>query len=509
MLQPKQASNRIILNTGAQYIRSIINIVVSLYSARLILNALGVSDFGIYSLIAGVVSLLSFLSNSLVVTTQRFISFHQTRSSSNTLTKVFANSLLIHFVLACVVLGILETVGPFLFNGFLNISSDRIYAAREVYQCVVVMVVITLISSPFRALLIAHENIVYTSIVEVVNCLLKLAIALWLTFYGEEKLILYSKLLLGLSIFEMLAFAVYDMYHYQECRAPKRSYVDFEIIKSVFGFAGWTLWSQLCIVGRVQGVAIVVNKFFGTAVNASYGIGMQVNGAVSFVSASISNAFSPQIVKAAGEQDYNKMFQLATLSCKYSFLLESLVVIPLFIFCPIVLNVWLGEVPEDAVLFCRMILLTSLVDLLTMGLGTANQAIGDIKSYSLSINSLKLMTIPILIVFFLGGYSLKVAMWVYPTIELMVALIRLPFLKSNIGLDVSRFVKDVFFAVSIPIFGLIFIDVLQLLWIDVFWKLLVSIAISTILYSTLIYFFSFTEGEKKKVKSFILKLRTL
>lgn len=421
------ASTRIIINTAAQYIRSVINIVVSLYSARLILNALGVEDYGIYSLVAGIVTLLSFLSNSLVVTTQRFISFHQTKSSKDELKLVFSNSLMIHIILAISVITILQIIGPFLFDGFLNIDPERIFAAKLVYQFVIVMVIITLLMSPFKALLVSHENIVYTSAIEVCACFIKLGIAIFLTYYGHEKLILYAALMTLISLFEMISFIWYDFRYYQECILPSKYHIRRKIIKSIFGFAGWTLWSQGCIIGRVQGVAIVLNKFFGAVINAAYGIGLQVNGAVSFVAASISNAFNPQIMKAAGEGDNEKMFVLAFKSCKYSFLLETIVVVPLFVFCPIVLRLWLGNVPEYAVIFCRIIVLTTLVDLITNGLGSAIQALGNIRQYSLILNTLKLSTIPILIGLLIYGVDVTIAIWIYPFIELSVSILRLPF----------------------------------------------------------------------------------
>lgn len=505
MREPQGASNRILLNTGAQYARSVINIFVSLYSARLILNALGVNDYGIYSLIAGVVSLLSFLSASLVITTQRFISFHQGKGNAEKLRIIFSNSLYIHFGLSIIVILLLEALSPFLFGGFLNISPDRLGAAKIVYQCVVGMVTISLLSSPFKALLISHENIVYTSITEIFSCFIKLGIAIWLTYFGNEKLILYASLLMIISIFEALSYIIYDFIHYPECSIPKRKHIDKTVIRSMFGFAGWTLWSQGCIIGRVQGVSIVVNKFFGTVINAAYGIGMQVNGAISFISASISNAFSPQIVKAAGCDDRQHMFHLATLSCKYSFLLSAAVVVPLFVFCPLVLHLWLGVVPEYATLFCRIILLSTLVDLSTMGLGTANQALGNIRNYSIYLNSLKLLTIPIIICGLLLKIDLKYVMWTYPLLELTVAMIRLPFLKASIGLDVTRFVKSALIPISIPTLVICVMYHYESFIVDNFFKLVISVIITTLCYLSVIYLFSMSKAERDKIRKLLLK----
>lgn len=506
-MKQRAASTRIIINTAAQYSRSVINIVVSLYSARLILNALGVNDYGIYSLVAGIVTLLSFLSNSLVITTQRFISFHQTKSTQEQLKHVFTNSLFIHIVIAIVVVTILEAIGPFLFDGFLNIAPERIQAASTVYHFVIIMVITTLLMSPFRALLVSHENIVFTSFIEVCASFIKLGIALWLTYHGNEKLILYAALLTIITLFEMAAYMAYDFIHYPECSLPQRKHFDKTIVKSIFGFAGWTLWSQGCTIGRVQGISIVINKFFGTVVNAAYGIGMQVNGAISFVSSSITNAFNPQIMKAAGAGDHSKMIKLASLSCKYSFLLEAAVVVPLFIFCPIILNIWLEQVPDYAIMFCRVILVTSLVDLTTIGLGSVNQALGNIKRYSLYLNSIKLFTIPIIIILLLYGVNLNFAMWTYPAIELFVAILRIPFMKKQTGLNIAQFCRNVFYCIPLPFILCLICYYFEIRYINGPFDIVLSVLVTTIIYFISIYYFALNKDEKLRVNNLLKSIK--
>lgn len=502
MFQSRSASTRIILNTGAQYARAIINIIVGLYSARLILAALGVKDFGIYTLVASVISLLSFLGNSLAVTTQRFISFNQTSSVTEFKRKqIFSNSLIIHLAIASILILILEIVGLFIFDGFLNIAEERIHSAKIVYQCVIVMVICMLISSPFKALLIAYENIIFISIVEVISCLLKLGIAVYITYYGQDKLIIYSTLLMCISIVEFVIYAIFDRLNYIECVSITRQFLSGDILRSLLGFAWWTIWSQICIIGRLQGVAIILNRFFGTVVNAAYGISLQVNGVICFVSTSLNNAYSPQIMKAAGENSPSIMFNLVKKYCKFSFLLQSIIIVPLFFFCPIVLDIWLEKVPKYSVFLCRMIILTSLVDLLTFGLNTGIQAVGKIKYYSLTLNSLKLMTIPIIIILLLSGVKLEIAIATYPLIEFITAILRIPFAHSILKLDVKSFIKDVFGREFSPFIIICLLYYFSYSFISTFLEVIAVSALLSVAYLILIYIFALSAEEKLFLKA--------
>ena len=209
------SSNRILVNTLAQYVRTIINMVLSLYSSRLVLNILGVDDYGVYSLVAGVVSMLSFLTNSLVGSTQRFLSVSQGKDDLARLKEVFNNSLFLHIGLGSIVAIILFALTPFIFDGFLNIPTASIDAARDLYLLVVLMVTISFIASPYRALLVSHENIVYTSIIDVVDGILKVALVLLLPYVPMNKLLAYGLIMLIIQLFNLLAFLIYSHAMYE------------------------------------------------------------------------------------------------------------------------------------------------------------------------------------------------------------------------------------------------------------------------------------------------------
>lgn len=257
-----QASNRIIANTLAQYIRTILNVLLSLYSARLVLDYLGVEDYGIYTLVAGVVSLLSFLTNSLISSTQRFLSYNQGKGDLENMKGVFSNSLLLHIILGLLIALVLESFTSFLFSGFLNIPVGREKVAEFIYQLVVVMVYISFMSAPYRALLTSRENIVYISVIDVTDGILKVVLVLLLPFLKMDNLMVYGCIMFFISCFNLLSFSIYAHLHYEECILPKLRYFSWDYVKRLFSFTGWVTYSALCITFRTQGLAIVLNKIF-------------------------------------------------------------------------------------------------------------------------------------------------------------------------------------------------------------------------------------------------------
>ena len=445
------ASKRIVINTLAQHLRSIANICLSLYSTRLVLQALGQSDFGIFSLVGGVVAMLGFITNAMVVATQRHLSFHHGKGNMGEVRRIFANSLFLHISIGVSLAAIILIIEPLLFNGFLKIEPTRIEEASVVYKLMVASLFLTFMAAPYKALFIARENIVYISIVEVTDGILKLLCAIWLLYWNNDRLIAYAFIMTAIMGFNYLAFFLYARCHFPESMfLPERKHIDRKVIYQIFDFAGWTVYSMGCIIGRVQGVAIIFNRFFGTVINSSYGIAMQVSAAIHFVAQAVVNAMSPQVFKSEGMGDRQRMLALAEATSKYAYLLMAMAVIPVVFEMDEMLTIWLGEVPEQATMLCQMMLLTSLVDQSTIGLGIANQAIGRIRNYSLCINTIKILTLPIMFLCLWLGYSISVAMWCYFIIELAGALCRLIFLKLTAGLSIRHFSTSVFLGIMPP-----------------------------------------------------------
>lgn len=442
---------RIIVNTAAQYTRTVLNVCLSLYSTRLILSALGQSDYGIYSVVAGVVSMISFATNALVVTTQRFLSFNHGAGDKEKVYQIFGNSVLLHLLIAGVLLLVLGSLTYPIIHNVLHIDSDRLTAATYVYGATVLMLCLTFITAPFRALFIARENIVYISIVDVADGILRVLIAVFLAYVAHyDRLITYAFLLIGISVFNLIAFVGFSLLRFEECHLPRLREWNKEYIRNLSGFAGWTIYSTGCIIARTQGIAVLLNRIFGSVMNAAYGIALHVSGAIHFLAQALTSAMNPQIVKAEGAGDRQRMLSLAASSSKYAYLLLSLVSIPLIAEMPAILQVWLGDVPEHAVMFCRFVLAASCIDQLTIGLGTANQAIGKIRNYSLSINTIKVMTLPGAWIVLRMGYPVDGVMWCYIGFEFCCMLARLPFLKKTAGLQIMHYIKVVFIPIILP-----------------------------------------------------------
>lgn len=502
------ASKRIVVNTLAQNIRSILNICLSLASTRIVLEALGQSDYGIYSLVGGVIAMLGFLTNAMVISTQRYLSFLYGKGDLHDVKKVFSNSLIIHFTVGFLLVIILYAIEPLIFKtDFLNIADERLNVAIGVYCLMIVSLFLSFITAPFRALLIARENIVYISIIDVMDGVLKLSLVFTLFYVSYDRLITYAIIMMGIMFFNFLAFAIYSNMKYEESSIILNyKAFDKSIIKGMSNFTGWTLYSTGCIVGRTQGMSVVLNQFFGTVINSAYGIAMQVASSIQFVAQSILNAMSPQIIKAEGAGDRTKMLNLASKASKYTFLLLSLVVIPLVFEMPAILKIWLKDVPDHAVLFCRFILLTSLCDQLTIGLGLANQAIGKIRTYSLVVNTIKILTLPVVWCCLYFGCSLFIVMSCYIGFEIICAAVRLPFLRCTAGLSISQYAKDVFIPILLPLLTILVVCYGMVNLMDDFnLRFVVTLPVAVLCTLPTIWFCSMSQTEHVVAKELLKK----
>lgn len=497
------ASSRIIINTFAQYIRTVINILLSLYSARLVLEILGVEDYGLYALIAGVVSMLSFFTNSLVSSTQRFLSISQGRGDLERLREVFGNSLLLHIFLGLLVAILLEALTPFLFHGFLNIPVGREDAAIIIYQQVILMVYISFIAAPYRALLVSRENIVYISIIDVLDGVLKVVFVLLLPFIPLDKLIAYGWVMLLISLFNLGAFSIYSHAHYTECILPRFRYFRLSYVKELSAYTGWVVYSTLCIALRTQGLAVVLNRGLGTAINAAYGIGSQISGMVSFISASFNNAIAPQLMAAEGGGNREHMWLLAKVESKFSFLLLAMVGIPTMFEMRSLLEIWLVEVPPATMLFGCMFLSMQIIDMLTTGLGLANRAIGKISLYTIVTYTPKLLILP------LGWFALNVGMplWVIAVmmigVEGLCMLLRIPLLLRERGFRAGEYCRDVLLRTLPPVVMGVAACSAICVGLDFPFRFLLTYLVSIPLFAGAAYRWSLTEAERGKVEAIV------
>ncbi len=492
-------TERIAINTLAQHVRSIVNTLLVLYSTRLVLQALGVDDYGIYSLVGGVIMMLGFITNAMLVTTQRNLAYQYVNSDANGVRRMFSNCLVLHIVLAVLMSLVMLVLEPVIFNGsVLNIATNRVPVARLVYDVMVLSVVLSLLAAPYRGAIFARERIVYISLVDVLDGVLKLLLAIWLTCVSGDRLLFYSWLMCGIMAFNLLAFAFYALKTFGECRVmPSKKHFDRNIQKQLVGFSGWTLYSTGCIIGRTQGMAVIFNRFFGTALNAAYGIAMQVVNAVQFVAQAVVNAMMPQIVMAEGRNDRKKMLEMSAMLSRYAFLLLSLAVVPLCVEIDSILEVWLGHsVPQYTPMLCMGVLIAALVDQSTIGLAVANQAIGRIRNYSLTVNTMKILTLPAVYVALLMGKGVFVAITLYVIFELLCATARIPFLKVTAGLNAGNFLRNTLPYVAVPLLVEIAVSLLSVHLIDIKFRFILTVFICGIATLPAIYFFGITKEER-------------
>lgn len=498
-----QNSKRILLNTGAQYVRAVLNIILSFVATRVILKVLGVDDYGIYTLIAGVVSILSFLTSSLVITTQRFLSVAQGEKNTTKSKKIFNTSLILHLIIGFAVIVILEALYSILFNGLLNIPETRIGAAKTLYHLVALILFLTFTTSPFRAVLVSHENIIYLSIIEILDSIFKVAIAYALYCFSSDKLIVYGILLLCIQVFNLITLSAYCYWKYEECILPCVSFFKKQHLKELSSFTGWTMYNLICNIGRTQGISILLNRYMGPTINASYGLGFQVSGGLGNISQSLLNAMNPQLMKAEGSGNRDKMIRLAEIESKFAFFLLSTFAIPCIFEMPQLLELWLGDVPQHAVLFCNMVILASLAEILTTGLGSANQAIGDIKAYTLVISTIKLSTLIVAIILLYLGYSILYVAIAYVAIEFIGSMYRLPFLKQTANISIRMFIKRVFVKEVVPILCMVLTCISITCLFSGTYRFIFTILASMFVYATAIYYTGLCKDEKNIINSYI------
>lgn len=443
------ASTRVVINTSAQTVRTLITVIITLYTSRVVLTNLGVEDFGIFSLIGGVVALLGFIQNNLSRTTQRYLSYHH--GDVLKLIKIFDNSLLIHVIFAIAICCILLLLTNVVLTRFINLPEYTIGAAKWVYWLTIGSLFVNMLSTPFLAVLISRENIIFSSIIQVIDAILKVPIALSIARISNNRLEWYSFMLLCIVILNFLCYYAYCRIKYDECKHFSIKVLELRLCKEILSFMGWNVYATACTMGRTQGIAILLNRFFGASINAAFGISGQVSSQVGFLSSALTTAINPQIIKAEGEGNRKKMFRLSEISCKFSFLLMSIVTVPAIIYMPTILELWLGKVPEYTTLFCVSILIANQIDLLTLNLNTTNQAIGNVKIYSICINSIKILTIPFAWVVLDRGMQPQAVMIVYIIFESLCAIARLWFLHISVRLSIYQYFKNVLICILPPL----------------------------------------------------------
>ena len=440
-------NKRIVKNTLLLYFRMLLMIVINLYTSRVILQVLGVEDFGINNVVGGVITMLGFLTGSLAGASSRYITYDLGKGNMEVMKKTFGNILSIHLLLAVIVVVIGETIGLWLMTTQLQIPEARETAAFWVYQFSIVSFVLGVISVPYNASIIAHEKMSAFAYISIIDAILKLLIVYLLLVISYDKLIVYAALFCCIQVFDRIVYSVYCRKHFEETRS-KLSF-DKKLFKEIFVFAGWTMNGGLAVIGYTQGINVLLNIFFGPAVNAARGIAVQVQNVTRQFCTNFQMALNPQLTKSYAIGDYTHMHQLLKVSSKFSFYLMLLISLPLMLEAPLILKWWLGTVPEHTVSFLRLILCTGILFALSNPIITAVHATGKLKKFQLIEGSMLLSIVPIAYILLkLFNISPEYVFLIHIFIEVCTQCVRVRIVLPMIAMPLREYIVEV----MIPIF---------------------------------------------------------
>jgi O-antigen/teichoic acid export membrane protein len=503
------SANRVIKNTGFLYAKMGITMFISLYTTRLILDALGASDFGIFNVVGGAIALLGFLHAAMSSATQRFMSFYEGRGEIDKQKQIFNVSLVLHFFIALGLGLVLLIAGYFFFNGVLNIAPERIYAAKVVYASLIISTMFTVMSVPYEAVLNAHENMLYYSVLGVLESLLKLTVALIVVYYIGDKLELYGILMACIPLLVLTIMRVYCHKKYTECVISPRKYWTPNLMREMTSFAGWSLFGTASGMISQYGMGIVLNMFFGTILNAAQGIANQLSGQLMAFSNTMMKALNPVIAKSEGGGNRELMLKATLMGSKFSFMLLAFFVVPFIIEAPYILKLWLKEIPDWAIVFTILQLIRSLVEQLTVMLPRAIAAKGDIKKFSMIKSVLNIL--PVILTYICFSYNMP-PYYLYITWILVSSIlgggVSLYFTKLKCELDYNDYFKKVL----IPCLGILFIMTISGILVHnffdaSFFKLVMVFSTTTLTFFLSVYLIFLSVEEKILIDKLIMSIK--
>ena len=387
------SDRRIARNTLYLYGRMLLTVWISLYTSRLVLERLGVDDYGVYSVVGGIVTILSFLNGTMSSATSRFISYELGRGDTGRLHRTFASSMKVHIALAAIVLLLAETAGLWYVNSRLVIDPARLSAANATYQLSIVAAMAAIIQVPYSAAIMSHERMDAYAAIAVVNVLLKLGAALGIALFAtSDSLTGYAALMTVAAIAVAAVYAAYAWRHFPECRTVRAS--DRGILRDMLAFCGWDVYGNLCYTSRVQGTIVVLNRFGGTALNAAGSLTLTVGATVTAFASTVVSAFRPQIIKEYAAGAYGRTLSLLNNAARYSILLMGLLIVPAIVEMDTLLGIWLVNVPPYTAAFCRLCLIAACGELLNTVLAIGIHATGQVFRISLISGTIYLLELP-------------------------------------------------------------------------------------------------------------------
>lgn len=504
MSETASNNKRIAKNTLLLYFRTFLLMVITLYTSRVILATLGVDDYGIYNVVGGFVSMFAVISGALSSSISRFITFELGHGDKVKLSKIFSTSVNIQIGIGLLILILGETVGIWFLNTQMNIPVERMGAANWVLQCSLISFIISLISVPYNAAIIAHEKMKAFAYVSILEAVLKLAIVYLLVVSDVDKLILYAILHVVVALFIRLIYGLYCNRNFTECHY--HFVYDKSLLKEMTGFAGWSFLTNGAYILNTQGINVLINLFFGVAINAARGIATQVDAAIMQFVNNFTTAINPQIIKSYAAGDKESMFKLICRGAKFSYFLLLLFAIPFVCEADIILSLWLEDVPAHTSTFLRLSVLASMMNILGNTQWTACQATGKIRNYTLIITPLGCLVFPITWLLYKIGLPVESTYYVFIVIYLLLDTVRLFLMKSLIHFPVMMFIREVFGVIFVVSLAAIVLPTIELYILpQVWWRLPITVLVSTLSVALSVYVLGLTDGEKHTIIDSIKK----
>ena len=436
-----QNNKRVAKNTLYLYIRMIFTMCVSLYTSRVILNALGVEDYGVYNVVGGIVGLFTILSGSLSAAVSRYLTFELGQGNIVRLKKIFCTSVNVQLLIGLLIIVLVETVGWWFLNYQMDIPKTRLFAANVVLQISCMTFFINLLSIPYNAAIIAHEKMSAFAYIGICEALLKLLVAFLILWNPIDKLIYYAMLMAFISILIRLLYGSYCKYHFEEC--TYNLVWDKKLLRQMCGFAGWNFFGNAAYILNTQGVNMLINIFFGVTFNAAQGIASQAQAAILQFVNNFTTALNPQITKSYAKGDKDYLFSLICKGAKYTFFLLLIITLPFFVETEYILHLWLGTVPDYASVFLRLMLLSSYMTIIGNTALTAINATGKVKNYQLSVTLIGCTVFPLTWLFYYCGGDVTLTYYIYIFIYFLLIFVRLHFLKQLLNFPIKHFVQGI------------------------------------------------------------------
>lgn len=502
MTNTAENNKRIAKNTMFLYIRMGIIMLVQLYTSRIVLNSLGIKDYGIYNIVGSIIIAFNFISIPLSTATQRFYNYELGKNNIDNVNKVFNLSLLIYGLIATILICIVEICGQWFIYNKMSLPLDRLDAALWTFHFSIFAFAISLLRTPFESLIIAHEKMSIYAYIGVIDAILKLLNAFSLMYIATDKLKLYAVNQFLITIIGFIIIFFYDKRKFKYIKIQK--VYDKDMFKSLISFSGWSLFGSIAVMLSNQGLNVLLNVFFGVAVNAAMGIASQVNASIQQFVGNFQVAFRPQIVKQFSSNQLSSLRLLIMNSSKYSFLLLYFLVCPLSFNISFILKVWLGNVPEYASEFCVLMMIYALLESLSAPMWMTIQATGNIKKYQIIISCVMAMNIIFSYIFLKIGFPPVVVLEIKCCLDICYLVIRLFFIHKKIKFSIKEYIKNVGF----PLLSIVLITCISVLIVHYYtyegWiRIAISVIVFTIAFIPAVYFIGLNNSEKTTVKKMI------